>query len=415
MRAPLLLVALCASLPGCATPTAEAVPDAGLEHDAGELPGDGPDGGLADADGGTAPCELSTGGWGPAGTVAVRAEQVTANLEVPWSLAFPGNGEILIAERPGRIRLFRNGQLVATPVATVPNVASGGEGGLLGLVLHPDFATNRQFYVYFTSSVTGGGRINRVQRWVLAPDHNSASFEKLILDDIPGAVVHDGGRLRIGPDRMLYVGTGDAQQPTRSQDPTSVAGKLLRLTLEGEVPADNPTPGSPVFVSGIRNTQGFDFVDAKALYVSDHGPSGEGGRRAHDEVNFARPGDNLGWPTIYACETAPGLVTPSLTFSNAAPPGGLAIYRGTAVPEWRDSVLVATLGARHLQRVAFDPADRRRVVLHEVYFQGEPPGGFGRLREAVMGPDGHLYVTTSNCDGRGNCPSDKDRILRILK
>ncbi len=121
-------------------------------------------------------------------------------------------------------------------------------------------------------------------------------------------------------------------------------------------------------------------------------------------MSLARAGDNLGWPKIYGCEAAPGKVTPLLTWEEAVPPGGAAIYTGTAIPEWRGSLLIGTLRSKHLHRVELDPDNPRRVRRHEVYFQGDPPSGFGRLREAIMGPDGELYVTTSNCDDRGICP-----------
>ncbi len=359
-------------------------------------------------------CQLVKEEWGPAGSVPVRAEVVASGLEVPWGLAFLPSGELLITERPGRIRLFRNGQLVPAPVATVPNVATG-ESGLLGLALHPAFASNRLFFIYFTAEPAGGDRENRVERWKLAEDGLSAVREKEILSGIPAANFHDGGRLRVGPDGNLYVGTGDAREPDRSQDAASTAGKILRFTPDGEIPADNPLKGNPAWVLGIRNTQGFDWVDSKTLLVTDHGPSGELMRRGHDEVSVARAGDNLGWPTIYSCEAKVGMVSPMMTFETALPPGGAAYYTADAIPEWKGSLLVGALGAKHLHRFTFDAPVPTRVASHEVYFPGEPPSGFGRLREVLVGPDGWLYVTTSNCDGRGDCPADKDKILRIRK
>jgi glucose/arabinose dehydrogenase len=294
-------------------------------------------------------------------------------------------------------------------VATVP-IASSSEGGLLGIAAHPDFASNRQFYLYVTTEA-GGEPENRVERWTLSEDHASATFERVIFGGIPSATYHDGGRLRFGPDGMLYVGTGDAREPSLSQDARSPAGKLLRLTPDGQVPADNPFPGSPVFLLGIRNLQGWDWKDRDTLYVTDHGPSGDTMRRAHDEVSLARPGDNLGWPDIYSCEAREGLVTPSLTFGEAMPPGGAALYTGDAISEWKGSLLIGTLGSRHLHRVVFDAEDPRQVAKHEVYLRGT----HGRLRDVLMGPDGHLYVTTSNCDGRGDCGARKDRILRLKR
>jgi glucose/arabinose dehydrogenase len=355
------------------------------------------------------PCQLVEDGAGPDGEVPIQATVVAEGLEVPWGIAFLPGGDALITERPGRVRLLRRGVLQPQPVATVP-IARAAEGGLLGIAAHPDYARTRQFYVYVTTDA-GGRTENRVERWVASADGTSATFERVIFGGIPAATYHDGGRLRFGPDGMLYVGTGDARDPQLSQGVSSPAGKILRLTPEGEVPADNPFPGTPVFLMGIRNTQGFDWKDAETLYVTDHGPSGELGRRAHDEVSVARAGDNLGWPTIYRCETGEGLVTPSLTWADASPPGGAALYTGSAIPEWKDSLVVAVLGARHLHRVEFDPEQPKRVTRHEVYLRDT----YGRLREALMGPDGHLYVTTSNCDGRGDCGARKDLVLRITK
>jgi glucose/arabinose dehydrogenase len=208
---------------------------------------------------------------------------------------------------------------------------------------------------------------------------------------------------------MLYAGTGDGRDPDRSQDPRSLGGKVLRLTPDGEVPNDNPVAGNPLYVLGVRNTQGFDWQQGH-FYVTDHGPSGELLRRGHDEVNLAAPGANLGWPTIYGCQTHPGMVTPSLTWQTAVPPGGASFYTGTAIPDFRGSLLIGTLGSRHLHRVKFSASDPAVVELHEVYFQDLA----GRLRDVVMGPDGVPYVTTSNCDGRGDCPPDRDKILRLV-
>ncbi len=353
-------------------------------------------------------CTLQEGDWGPAGTTSVEVETVVTGLRVPWGIAFLPSGALLVTERDGALRLVRGGTVEDT-LAQV-EVAPDGEGGLLGIALDPDFMSTRAFFIYFTSNA-GGSVHNRVERWVLAADERTASFDQLIVDGIPAARFHNGGRLRIGPDNKLYVGTGDARVPDLSQDGASLAGKLLRFELDGSTPSDNPF-GTPVYMLGIRNTQGFDWRADGTLVVTDHGPSGDTDRTDHDEVNIASAGDNLGWPTIYACEAQDGLVSPSLTFDEAVPPGGAAIYTGTTIEGWRDTVLVGSLGAEHLHRVSFEETGKR-VAVHETYLLGQPPDGFGRLREVVMGPDGHLYVTTSNCDGRGQCPDDADRILRL--
>lgn len=356
-----------------------------------------------------APCQLVEQGYGPPGQVPIRAEAVVSGLEVPWGMAFLPNGDLLVTERAGRVRLVQGGTLRSQPIATIAT-ANEGEGGLLGIAVHPEVASNGFFYVYYTANQEGR-RTNRVERWRLAEDGLSATRDRTLLDGIPVAQYHNGGRIRFGPDGLLYIGTGDARNPETSQDVNSLAGKILRLTPDGEVPADNPFPGSPVYILGIRNTQGFDWIDNSTLWITDHGPSGELGRRGHDKAAVAQAGDNLGWPTLDRCESGEGLVTPSMVWRQALPPGGSVIYTGDAIPEWRNSLIIATLRSQHLQRVAFDPQSPEQVQRHEVYLEGQ----YGRLRDAVMGPDGELYVTTSNCDGRGSCPPEQDKILRITR
>lgn len=389
------------------------LPDAGVATDGGDagLPDAGlPDAGVTAADGGTrnATCELvPANGWGPEGTVAIRVEVVARNLEVPWGLAWLPGGDLLITERPGRVRRLRaDGTLEPAPIATVPALRDA-EAGLLGLAVAPDFVSSRAFFLYLTTD-TGGRTRNRVERWVLPDDGSPARLERIIIDDIPATSVHDGGRLRFGPDGHLYVTTGDARDPERARDLSSIAGKVLRVTMEGAAPGDNPQPGNPVYVAGMRNPQGLDWLADGTLVVTDHGPSGDLGRRAHDEVNLAHAGDDLGWPEQDACNAVEGTVLPLLSFETAAPPGGIALYTGTSIPEWTGSLLMATLGSRHLQRLELANGELAR---HEVYLQDD----YGRLREAIMGPDGHLYLTTSNCDGRGSCGADKDLILRVLR
>jgi aldose sugar dehydrogenase len=355
-------------------------------------------------------CLYVENGYGPRGSVAIRAETVASGLEVPWGIAFLPNGDMLVTERPGRIRLIRGGKLLPDPVARV-TAAARSEGGLLGIALHPDFANNRQFYLYYSYTFEAeGGTANKIERWTLSPEGTRAAADRTIVDEIPAARFHDGGRLRIGPDGKLYAGTGDSTSPDRAQDLDSLAGKILRVELDGGVPKDNPWPGKLAWVKGVRNVEGFDWIDRNTIVVADHGPSGELGRRGHDEVSLARAGQNLGWPTIYGCEAGTQMVSPLIAWKNAAPPGGAAVYTGTAIPEWKGNILVATLASRHLHRLVLD-ADQKRVITHEMYL----PGDYGRLRDAIMGPDGQLYLTTSNCDGRGTCPPDKDKILRVTR
>jgi aldose sugar dehydrogenase len=358
-------------------------------------------------------CRRVEKGFGPDGRVPIRAETVVSGLEVPWSIAFLPGGDVLVTERPGRLRLVRDGALVREPVAVIEAVDEG-EGGLLGLTLHPRFAENRQLYIYYTAAGRAGS-VNRVERWSLSKDGRTATRERTIVDGIPAARFHSGGRLRFGPDGMLYIGTGDARRPDRSQDRDSRAGKILRVTPDGGVPDDNPWPGNPAFVMGVRNTEGFDWDAGGRLYVTDHGPSGELGRSGNDEVSLAASGANLGWPAVFGCRSDPRFQAPLLSWAQAAPPGGATVYQGGAIPEWKGDLLIATLGSRHLQRVRLTSGPSPGVESHEVYLRGDPPEGLGRLRDVVTGPDGALYVTTSNCDGRGRCPADGDKIVRITR
>jgi len=348
---------------------------------------------------------------GVPGEVGVEVQVVASGLATPWGVDWLPNGDLIITERDGVLSRVSSG--VVTQIATV-DIHPGGEGGLLGIAVDPNFAMNRSVYLYYTAQIDGK-TLNRVARWVLSEDGLGASEAAVVVDNIEARRFHNGGRLRIGPDGYLYIGTGDAGEPELSQDPQRLAGKILRVALDGSVPVDNPFPNSLTWVYGIRNTQGFDWIDGGRMLVSDHGPSGlsnEGGRTDHDEVSVAAPGDNLGWPESYACEEGAEQVTASITWANAMPPGGAAIYRGTEIPEWSGDLMIGVLGfadrTPHLHRLGFDPSGN--VTVNEVYLHGD--AGYGRLRDVVMGPDGGLYVTTSNCDGRGTC-GEGDRILRI--
>ncbi|MEL6760819.1 MAG: PQQ-dependent sugar dehydrogenase [Myxococcota bacterium] len=403
----------------------------GAENDAPDSgDSDGDSGGDGDSDGdsdGDAPgdeddapveraaCELVPEGFGPAGTAEITVEVVASGLSVPWSIGFLPGGDLLVTERYGAVVRVRDGELVEPPVATI-DIDPEGEGGLLGLAMHPDFETNRLFYTYHTEDDPSGA-FNRITRWSLAEDGLSASVERVVLDGIPAGRFHNGGRIRFGPDGFLYIGTGDAIDPDSSQDTMSLAGKILRIDEDGGVPSDNPFPGSATWVYGVRNTQGFDWLDDGTMVMTDHGPTGspwENGREGHDELNVVFPGDNLGWPDTYACEEAEGQLPPSMVWFEAMPPGGTAIYRGSEVPEWQGDVFIGVLGfgeqeIGHLHRARLN--ETFGVDENETYLFNR----FGRLREVIMGPDGGLYVTTSNCgDGRGICDNPLgDLVLRV--
>ena len=349
---------------------------------------------------------LLAGGWQSQGQTSVQVEVVARDLEVPWAAGFAPDGRIFLTERPGRIRVIRNGRLDPQPWATLP-VAHVGEGGLLGLALAPDFARAGFVYVYHTYEQDG--RLwNRVLR--IVERNGRGRVDRTILDGIPGAGVHDGGRLRFGPDGKLYITTGDSRQPPLAQDRSSLAGKILRINPDGTIPTDNPFPNSPVYSLGHRNPQGLAWhPDTKTMYAAEHGPSGELGLCCHDEVNVIEAGKNYGWPEVAGLGGAPRFVDP-IAESGAnetwAPSGILVPSSGP----WRGSILVAALRGEHLRRLVLAATEFRRVERQELHFRGE----LGRLRDIVQGPDGSIYLLTSNRDGRGRPSPEDDRFLRIV-
>lgn len=329
-------------------------------------------------------------------------EVVATGLEVPWALAFAPDGRLFVTERPGRLRVIVDGRLRPTPVATLP-VATSAESGLMGLALDPQFARNGYLYVMYTYRTQAGELRNRVARLTVRGD--VAGDEQIVLDGIPGGVIHDGGRIAFGPDGKLYVTTGDASNGALAQDRRSLAGKILRINPDGTIPADNPFPGSPVFSYGHRNPEGIAWQPGTGtLFETEHGPVG------NDEVNIIQAGQNYGWPDVSGRGGTSRSVDPILVFTPSIAPAGAAFYEGDRLAPWAGNLFFATLRGQHLHRVVLGGPDQRAVIASERLFEGV----YGRLRAVAVGPDGYLYVTTSNRDGRGNPAPDDDRILRIV-
>ncbi|MCI4009921.1 PQQ-dependent sugar dehydrogenase [Brevibacterium sp. ZH18] len=324
-------------------------------------------------------------------TNADRAPEVVAQgLEAPWSIAFY-RGSALVSERDsGRIlEISPDDPSQARVVTTVPGVATSGEGGLLGLAVHDDV-----LFAYST-----GAEDNRIQRFPLSGQAGAieSGAPDTILDGIARARFHNGGRLAFGPDGMLFATVGDAGVPKAAQDPESLSGSILRITPEGEVPADNPNPDSPVYSYGHRNPQGLAWSEDGTMYASEFG------QENWDELNIIEPGGNYGWPDVEgvaadsASESSADFIDPVAQWTpDEASPSGIAIANG--------AILIANLRGEVLRRVPLDDTGTAKTLYGN---------DFGRLRDVVVTDDGEVWMLTNNTDGRGDPGADDGRILRV--
>ncbi|TCK25679.1 PQQ-dependent sugar dehydrogenase [Pseudonocardia endophytica] len=331
---------------------------------------------------------------GPTGAPRVLA----SGLEVPWGIAFLppemsaggtsiGAAQALVTERESAriLRVTPSGQV--TPVGTVEGVNATGEGGLLGIAVSPRFATDRTVYVSYTSSSD-----NRVVALPVAADGTvDGSAQRTVVDGLGSGAIHNGGGLAFGPDGMLWIGTGEAGQRARAQDPDDPSGKVLRVTPEGRPAPGNPN-GSIVHSTGHRNVQGIAFVDGR-VYASEYGAS------TADELNLLDPG-NYGWPDVEGVGNRPGFVDPLVTWpTDDASPSGLAAAGG--------SLWMSALRGETVWRIPLGADGAVGTPVRTIE-------GFGRIRAVVATPDGSaLWVTTSNRDGRGSPGPDDDRILVV--
>ncbi|MBX4198250.1 PQQ-dependent sugar dehydrogenase [Candidatus Parcubacteria bacterium] len=329
----------------------------------------------------------------PAKPVSLEVEVVAENLNIPWDIAFLPNQEMLVTERGGRlIHISKTGE---KKTLIVDSVKSTGESGLLGIILHPRFTENHFVYLYITHTATGGGLLNRVERYVY--ENNQLTQKKTIISNIPGALYHDGGRMEFGPDGFLYITTGDATKENLAQDKNSLAGKILRLNDDGTIPSGNPF-NTAMYSFGHRNPQGLTWDPQGNLWSTEHGRSGV--LTGYDELNLITAGSNYGWPTIQGPETKSGLVTPVLNSgSNTTWAPASALY-------WDGSIFFGGLLGESLYEAKLQG---NTVTKLNKYFFKE----YGRIRTVRLGPDGMFYMTTSNHDGRGKPKSGDDKILRV--
>ena len=334
-------------------------------------------------------------------------EVIAQGLEVPWSIIFTGAGRMLVSERPGRIREIVNGELNPNALYTFSDVISIEESGLMGLALDPDYVTNHFIYACYTSQ-NQSGMFNRVVRMIDAG--SEIKLDVAVVDNIPSAKYHAGCRLAFGPDGKLYITTGDARQPQAAQDLTSLAGKILRVNADGSIPTDNPFSNSPIFSYGHRNPQGITWNAANGIfYESEHGPSGNDGPEGGDEINRIYAGDNYGWPLVSHAESLAGTQSPLIQFTPAIAPAEILYYSSDMLPMFKEKLLLGALRGEGLALLSLAADDPNTVAKVEWLVKD-----VGRVREVTLGPDGLVYFSTSNRDGRGSPQAGDDKIYRIV-
>ncbi len=338
----------------------------------------------------------------------VKVEAVASGLDTPWDLVFTSPERILVTERPGQIRVVEQGELHEKPLHVFNEVIEKGEDGLMSLALDPEYPNNHFLYVAMAYA-TNEQLWVKVVRFVDAG--TALESPMVIIDRIPAAQFHAGCRIAFGPDGKLYISTGDAASKELAQDTRSLAGKILRLNKDGTIPTDNPMQGNAVWSFGHRNPQGLAWhPDTGALYETEHGPSVFDGPAGGDEVNLIRSGGNYGWPVVSHEKSRPGMISPLLVLTPAEAPASLMIYSGRVFPEWRGNLFFGALKGEGLMRIRLDTENPETIA---AYGKLREVSSLGRIRAVVEGPDGNIYFTTSNRDGRGNPAPLDDRIFRI--
>ncbi|HET9425328.1 MAG TPA: PQQ-dependent sugar dehydrogenase [Gemmatimonadaceae bacterium] len=353
---------------------------------------------------------LGVGGRGapPMQAEGFNATVITTGLDTPWDLAWGTDGMIWVSERGGRVSRVDPATGRRSGAGEVAGVLESGEGGLMGIALHPDFARDPWLYAMHTYESPQGTRNRLVRlRW----NGSTLGGQQVLLDDIPGGGIHNGARVVVGRDRMLYVSTGDAGNASVSQDSTSTGGKILRVHLDGRTPADNPF-GSVVWSWGHRNGQGLVVHPRTGvIYETEHG-SGD-----NDEVNIIERGRNYGWPNVRgACDDTSErefcreqrVVEPLASWTPTVAITGADLYLSDRAPALRNSLLATSLSGRALWRLKLS-ADGARITERAVMLSGI----YGRLRDVLVAPNGDIYLATSNRDGRGSPADNDDRIIRL--
>ncbi|MET4105493.1 PQQ-dependent sugar dehydrogenase [Hymenobacter sp. UYP22] len=343
----------------------------------------------------------------PVGSTTVTVSALTTGLSVPWELVWGPDNFIWMTERGGRISRVNPTSGQVTPLVTLSDVVTSSEGGLLGMALHPDLLTTSPYvYVVYNYNDAGGQYREKLVRLTYA--NGTLSSPLILLGDIPAVSTHSGSRLLILPDRTLLMTTGDAQNRPTAQDRATLNGKILRLNLDGTIPADNPVAGNASYSYGHRNPQGLVRASNGLIYSSEHGENAE------DEVNIIEPNRNYGWPTVEGfCNLAAeqtfctdnNVRQPIYNWAPTVGAAGITYYDHPAIPGWRNSLLALSLRGNRITQIPLNAAGTTAGTSADFL------SSFGRLRSVCVSPQGKVYVGTSNRDGRATPGANDDQIL----
>lgn len=338
----------------------------------------------------------------------LQTRDIATGLDTPWEILWGPDNHIWITERFGRISRLNPETSELQELILLNEVFEDGERGLMGMALHPDFINNPFVYTIYTYKTTNDATLIKLVRLIY--DGEKLHSPKTIFDSIPGAWNHDGARLLIDDDLTIYISMGDAAVPNRSQQMNSLNGKILRMNLDGSIPADNPFPNSYIWSLGHRNPQGLVKYDG-VLYSSEHGANTD------DELNIIVKGRNYGWPNVEGFCDKPAeqtfceqnqVVEPIATWTPTIAVAGIDFYNHNLLQEWNNSILAVALKSSVLVQNKLSE-DRTKVVFQTKFFEYQ----FGRLRDLCISPDGRVYLATSNKDGRGSPKPQDDRIIEI--
>lgn len=335
-------------------------------------------------------CRKSNNPAAPAGPVELRDSVIARNLQYPWEITWGPDDHIWMTERGGRISRLdpQTGQI--SILLTVSDVVSNGEGGLLGMVLHPSFSASPYVYVVYNYN-NSGTYTEKLVRFTYNSGSQSLGSAAVLLDNIPASSIHNGSRLLIVGDK-LFMSTGDAANTSLPQNSNSLSGKILRLNLDGSIPADNPVAGNPYWTIGHRNPQGLVYANGR-LYSSEHGPNND------DEINIIEKGRNYGWPNVEGyCDKSSEIsfcnsqqvMEPIMAWTPTIATAGLDYYNHDLIPQWKNSLLLATLKNQRLYQLKLN-AGGSAIDSSATYLNN-----YGRLRDICISPAGKVYVCTSN-------------------